>query len=60
METPHEYVINIIDDDKISITINDYTLKSPDEEGVYTYSVCAKRYDKGDIIYKFILHVTSE
>ncbi len=56
IEVPHEYSIQIIDD-STSIEINDYIFKSPEKKGSYIYSVNARWYDKGNIIYKFTINI---
>lgn len=56
IDIPHEYSIQIIDD-FTSVEINDYIFKSPEKKGSYTYSVNARWYDKGDIVYKFTINV---
>lgn len=55
-EIPHEYSIQQINNNK-SIDINNYSFKSPEIKGSYTYSVSARWYDTGDIVYKFTINV---
>lgn len=55
-EIPHEYSIQQINNDN-SIEINNYSFKSPEIKGTYTYSVSARWYDTGNIVYKFTINV---
>ena len=55
-EIPHEYSIQQINNNN-SIDINNYSFKSPEIKGSYTYSVSARWYDTGDIVYKFTINV---
>jgi len=41
----------------IILDINNYSFKSPEIKGSYTYSVSARWYDTGDIVYKFTINV---